>query len=63
VRESRPPGSVRGVRSNAHPYRDGSPWLPSVRVMRLPHADHEIFTSNTADVIREMNDFIAKLPL
>jgi len=22
VRESRPPGSVRGVRSNAHPYRD-----------------------------------------
>jgi hypothetical protein len=22
VRESRPPGSVRAVRSNAHPYRD-----------------------------------------
>ncbi len=25
MRESRPPGSVRGVRSNAHPYRD-STW-------------------------------------
>jgi hypothetical protein len=26
VRESRPPGSVRGVRSNAHPYRDRPIW-------------------------------------
>jgi hypothetical protein len=26
VRESRSPGSVRGVRSNAHPYRDRAVW-------------------------------------
>jgi hypothetical protein len=36
--------------------------LPSARVVRIAHADHEVFRSNTADVIREMNDFIAKLP-
>jgi non-heme chloroperoxidase len=32
--------------------------LPSARVVRLPHADHEVWTSNEADVLREMNAFL-----
>jgi len=36
--------------------------IPSARVVRLPHADHYIFQSNEADVLREMNAFIANLP-
>jgi hypothetical protein len=39
---------------------------PSARTMApcvgIAHADHEVFRSNTADVIREMDDFIAKPP-
>jgi pimeloyl-ACP methyl ester carboxylesterase len=35
---------------------------PSVRVVRLPHADHYVFISNQADVLREINAFIASLP-
>ncbi len=35
--------------------------LPSAHVVRLAHADHEIFLSNETDVIREMNTFLAKL--
>lgn len=37
--------------------------LPSARVVWLPHADHYVFRSNEADVLREMNAFIAGLPL
>ena len=36
--------------------------LPSARVVRLPSANHYVFLSNEADVLREMNAFIAKLP-
>jgi non-heme chloroperoxidase len=36
--------------------------LPSARVVRLPHANHYVFQSNEADVLREMNAFIASLP-
>jgi len=36
--------------------------VPSARVVRLPHADHFVFLSNQADVLREMNAFIASLP-
>jgi non-heme chloroperoxidase len=35
--------------------------LPSARVVRLPHANHYIFQSNDADVLREMNAFLAAL--
>lgn len=35
--------------------------LPSARVVRLPHADHYVFNSNPADVLREMNTFITGL--
>jgi len=33
--------------------------LPSARVIWLAHADHYVFRSNEADVLREMNAFIA----
>jgi pimeloyl-ACP methyl ester carboxylesterase len=35
---------------------------PEAHVVRLPNADHAVFNSNEADVLREMNAFIAKLP-
>jgi non-heme chloroperoxidase len=34
----------------------------SAHVVRIPNADHYVFQSNEADVLREMNAFIAKLP-
>jgi non-heme chloroperoxidase len=36
--------------------------VPSARVVRLPHANHYVFLSNEADVLREMNAFLAGLP-
>jgi non-heme chloroperoxidase len=36
--------------------------LPSARVVLLPHANHYVFRSNEADVLREMNAFIGSLP-
>ena len=38
MRESRPPGSVRGVRRNAHPYRDSSSEFSSFwsQIAKLP---------------------------
>jgi hypothetical protein len=37
--------------------------LPSARVIWLAHADHYVFRSHESDVLREMNSFIASLPL
>jgi pimeloyl-ACP methyl ester carboxylesterase len=36
--------------------------VPSARVVRLPNADHYVFNSNEADVLREMRAFIDGLP-
>lgn len=36
--------------------------VPSARVVRLPNADHYVFNSNEADVLREVNIFLAGLP-
>jgi non-heme chloroperoxidase len=36
--------------------------LPSAHVVRLAHANHYVFLSNEADVLREMNAFIGGLP-
>jgi pimeloyl-ACP methyl ester carboxylesterase len=36
--------------------------VPSARVVRLPNADHFVFNSNEADVLREMRAFIDGLP-
>ena len=35
--------------------------VPSARVVRLPHANHYVFFSNEADVLREINAFLANL--
>jgi len=35
---------------------------PQARVVRIANANHFVFRSNEAEVLREMNDFIAKLP-
>ena len=36
--------------------------LPSAYVVRLPHANHYVFVSNEADVLRDMNTFVSNLP-
>jgi len=36
--------------------------VPSAHVVRIPNADHYVFQSNEADVLREMNNFIGTLP-
>jgi non-heme chloroperoxidase len=36
--------------------------VPSARVVCLPHARHEVFSSNEEDVLREMNAFLGTLP-
>jgi hypothetical protein len=36
--------------------------LPSAKVVRLPFANHYVFFSNEADVLREMNAFIGSFP-
>jgi pimeloyl-ACP methyl ester carboxylesterase len=36
--------------------------VPSAHIVRLPNADHYVFRSNEADVLREMNAFLANLP-
>ena len=36
--------------------------VPSARVVRLPHASHQIFRSNQADVLREIKAFVGSLP-
>ena len=35
--------------------------LPTARVVRIPHANHYVFLSNEADVLREMDAFIGGL--
>ena len=36
--------------------------VPHVKVVRIPQADHYVFQSNEAEVLREMNTFIGGLP-
>src|ERR1700677_1506073 len=36
--------------------------VPSARIVMIPNADHYVYLSNEAQVVREMNDFLAKLP-
>ena len=38
-----------------------SGW-PSARVVRIPNANHYVFQSNEAEVLREMSAFIGSLP-
>jgi hypothetical protein len=40
----------------AKAFEDG---VPTARVVRLPHANHVVFSSNEADVLKEMRTFLA----
>ena len=40
-------------------FRNG---VPDAQVVELPNANHYVFLSNEADVLREMKAFIEKLP-
>jgi non-heme chloroperoxidase len=35
--------------------------VPTAQVIRLTHASHAVYVSNEADVLREMNSFLARL--
>ncbi len=35
--------------------------LPAARVVRIPHANHYIFQSNEAAVLREINAFVRSI--
>ncbi len=54
---------VLDMRRKEQPYPIFARQVPSAHVIRIPHATHYIFQSNEADVLREMNTFIATLPL
>jgi pimeloyl-ACP methyl ester carboxylesterase len=36
--------------------------VPSAHIVMIPNADHYVYLSNEAQVVREMNDFLEKLP-
>ena len=36
--------------------------VPTARVVRLPHAGHDVFATNEAEVMREMTTFLNGLP-
>jgi hypothetical protein len=40
----------------------GTDLRVTIDVDELPHASHNVFRSNEADVLREMNAFIGGLP-
>jgi non-heme chloroperoxidase len=59
VRASEEAKDAVGTKKQVDAFEAG---LPSAHVVRLAHADHYIFESNVSDVLREMNEFLAKLP-
>ena len=50
---------IAEVSEQADAFQNGN---PQARVVRIANADHFVFRSNEADVLREINDFISKLP-
>jgi len=47
-----------GIEAIAKAFENG---VPSARVVRVPHSTHYVFLSNEADVLREINAFLAGL--
>jgi pimeloyl-ACP methyl ester carboxylesterase len=47
---------IASTEAQAKAFENG---IPSARVVRLPHANHLVFLSNEADVLREMRSFLA----
>jgi len=52
-------GDSAGQEAQAKAFEAG---LPSARVVRIPHADHFVFLSNEAEVLREIQAFLHSLP-
>lgn len=51
---------MNGFTSNlSHAFETGN---PNAKIVRIPNADHFVFQSNEADVLRAMNAFLANLP-
>lgn len=50
------------IRDKERQYTAFARQVPSAHLVRIPHATHYLFRSNEADVLREMNTFIATLP-
>jgi non-heme chloroperoxidase len=59
VRAAMEAADVRNVEGQAKAFET---QVPNAKVIRIPHANHYVFRSNEADVLREMNTFIATLP-
>ena len=58
----KPAALVEDDRANVSAQADAfQAGIPSAKVVRIPNADHFIFRSNEAEVIRDMNAFIAEL--
>ncbi len=51
-------GDAVGEEAQAKAFKEG---VPSARVVRMPHANHYVFLSNEAEVLREMRAFLASL--
>ena len=52
------PAFLRTMENLAHAFET---HVPNVRIVRIPNADHYLFRTNEADVLRDMNDFISNL--
>ncbi|HKC80340.1 MAG TPA: hypothetical protein VKB91_04045, partial [Gemmatimonadaceae bacterium] len=51
------------AQANLAPHIDNyARGIPQARVVRIPHANHYVFRSHEAEVLREIRAFIAKLP-
>jgi pimeloyl-ACP methyl ester carboxylesterase len=59
IRAAMEAADVRNVEGQAKAFET---QVPNAKVIRIPHANHYVFRSNEADVLREMNTFIATLP-
>jgi non-heme chloroperoxidase len=59
---ARAAADAKDMETSGVPAKAFETGLSSVRVVRLPHANHFVFMSNEADVLREMNAFLASLP-
>ena len=59
---ARAAGDARDEASTGGQAKAFESGVPSARVVRLPHANHYVFTSNVAGGLREMNALMGNLP-
>jgi pimeloyl-ACP methyl ester carboxylesterase len=59
---ARAAADARDMETSGIPAKAFEAGLPSSRVVILPHANHYVYQSNEAEVLREMNAFISGLP-